>query len=160
MFETTARPLVRQLGALEMHAEATWTQADAVLVSQPVRDLRCRPGPLATRDRGSEIIKHRHRQAGLLPATGLVGQGVKSAHQERFDPEPHRLIVLAQVVGDGGNTPSSIREPDHLQPIARAGDHPSVPGTLLKFLPLRIGQCYSVHAKSVPNFTNFHRLST
>lgn len=55
-----------------MYAEATSTQVDAVMASQPIGNLLRHPGPLGARDGESEIVEHCQHQAGLLPATRLV----------------------------------------------------------------------------------------
>lgn len=139
MLKAPAGPLVRQLRALEMHPKPTSTQVDAMVLSEPVGNVLCGPGPLTGGDFGAEIVQHRRREGRLFPAARLIGQGIKPTGEEGLDPEAHGLLVLVEVTGDLGNGPASSGQAHHFQAVTGGRVEARLTRSLLEVAPLVVG---------------------
>ena len=130
-----------------MDPDAVSTQADAMLLSNPVSKLGSSPGALAFADFGANRLKHGWSEGGALATARFVGQSIKASRKEGFDPGADGLLVLAKMTGNLGHTPAGIGETDHLKSVASAGSKARLTGALSKVLALVVSQCYTIHER-------------
>lgn len=145
MLETASRPLVSDPRALQALCQILGIQSHAELRGHPVRDLLGRPGLRRAAQLLPDRLFHLGGQRRLLARMGLIGQGVEAALQERLDPVAHPFLTEAQMDRDPGNAPAGCREPDHLQPVARAGLHARFVRAAVQFLLLSVVQTHAIH---------------
>lgn len=145
VFERATGALPGDLGASEVDPQAIRAEPNAMLLIEPDRKLSGAPGALAFGEFSAEKVKDRRREGGVLAAAGFVGQSVKASGEEGFDPGADGLVMLAEVAGNLGHTPASIRETNHLKAVAGAGRKSGATGALTEVVALLISQCDTIH---------------
>jgi hypothetical protein len=118
-----------------------------VLLSDPVSNLAGTPDARAFGDFGAGSLKHGRRHVRGVTTTRFVGEGIKAACEEGFDPGADGLLVQTQVASNGGNTLAGVGEAHHFETVAEGRGNPSLARALSQVLALVVSQCYSVHGQ-------------
>jgi len=101
-----------------------------VFPPQPLCQLGRRPGARRPIDELFQLLQMCLADLGGPPRTWSVWQQVKAPGQEGFDILTHRLFMVTKMLGDAGDAPASIRQPDHLQPVSGLGRQSSFTSVL------------------------------
>ena len=123
-----------------MDAHATGADAHAVVVGDLVSNLAGAPSARAFGNFGACGFEHGRRHVGGVTAARLVGQGIKAASDEGFNPEANGLLMDAKVAGDLRHTPASIGEADHFKAITGGGGNTGLARAARQLLALVSGQ--------------------
>jgi len=144
MLEAALRPFVREPRPLQPPGQMIGGEPQAVLLGQPVGQLRGRPGPLALLHRLLESGDERGREAGRLPHVRLIRQGLEAPGEELLDPIADPLVAEAEMDGDLRDAPAGVGQADHLQAVAGAGHDFGCAGAPLQLGALRFRQVDSI----------------
>ncbi len=114
-------PLPAEPPSVKQVAQVVRMDPDSLLSFQPGHQLGRRPGSAP----GVEQRRHGVEMGGgdrWGPSrTGAVRQGIEPVGQEGAHVLPDGLLMASKMMRDARNAPSRVREPDHLQAVAKAG---------------------------------------
>src|SRR5688500_5090371 len=119
-----------------MAAHAVDAQAHAMVLCNPVGELRGGPGALRLGELGAGGVQDHRREGGLLATTRFVDQGSKAAVEEGLEPGADGLLMLAEGARNPWRAPAGVSQSEHLQAVARAWCKAPLAGALAELKPL------------------------
>src|SRR3972149_3933242 len=155
MFQRTLGTLPTESAFMQKTAQVVRADADSVLLSQPLHQLRCGPGSRRLIDHALHSIEMFRFDYGRSSWTWSVWKLAEAAYQECFDILAHCLFMASQMPCNMGNAPASIRESDHLKSIPTLRGNPLLTGACFQFLTLGRIQSNDNHGRFTPtiNYT-------